>query len=180
MNRHDYCPKNCPFAWSDLDPHLIHASLGPSKSKTQTASQLVRPFSTAHRTASLYFTMGHRLKIAPCNRWGPDTPSYEVSGPHWIHDALGPSEPITQMAYLVQLTAECPHTLQWLLLPLQNCPFPWEDLDPIWYTVPSAHPSPQPNGISIGWTSFCRAHYYDRPTVRRRYSVGNNRPRLCM
>jgi len=28
----------------DLDPHLIHASLGPPESKTQTASRSVQPF----------------------------------------------------------------------------------------------------------------------------------------
>jgi len=27
-----------------------------------------------------------------------------------------------------------------------------------------AHPSPQTNGISIGFTSFCSAHNRDRPT----------------
>jgi len=35
---------NCAFPSADLNPHLIHGSLGPSKSSTQTASQLVQPF----------------------------------------------------------------------------------------------------------------------------------------
>jgi len=30
--------KNCPFPWEDLDRHLTHDSLGPSKSINQTAS----------------------------------------------------------------------------------------------------------------------------------------------
>jgi len=37
-------PQNCPFPWEDLDPHLIHGSLGPPKSSTQMASRLVQPF----------------------------------------------------------------------------------------------------------------------------------------
>jgi len=37
-----------------------------------------------------------------------------------------------------------------------------------------AHPSPHPNGISIGSAVFCRAHDRDRPTDRQRYSVCNN------
>jgi len=35
---------NCPFLWGDLDPHLTHDSLGPSKPITQTASRSVQPF----------------------------------------------------------------------------------------------------------------------------------------
>ena len=38
-------PQNCRFSWGDLDPHLIHGSLGPPKSTTQTASRSVQPFS---------------------------------------------------------------------------------------------------------------------------------------
>jgi len=33
-----------PFAWGDLDPHLIHDSLGPSESKSQTANRSAEPF----------------------------------------------------------------------------------------------------------------------------------------
>jgi len=29
--------KNCPFSWGELDAHLIHGSLGPPESSTQTA-----------------------------------------------------------------------------------------------------------------------------------------------
>ena len=38
-----FSPKNCPFARTS-EPHLTHASLGPSESTTKTASPLVRPF----------------------------------------------------------------------------------------------------------------------------------------
>jgi len=31
-------PKNCPFPWEDLDPHLIYDSLVPSESITQIAT----------------------------------------------------------------------------------------------------------------------------------------------
>jgi len=37
-------PQNCPFSWGDLDPHLIHGSLGLPESLRQTASRLVWPF----------------------------------------------------------------------------------------------------------------------------------------
>jgi len=37
-------PKNCPFSRRDLDAHVIHDSLGPPESSTQTASRLVQPF----------------------------------------------------------------------------------------------------------------------------------------
>ena len=39
-----YPPQNCPFAWRDLDPHLIHGSMDPPESSTQTASRSVQPF----------------------------------------------------------------------------------------------------------------------------------------
>jgi len=32
----------CPFPWGDLDPHLIHGSLGPPESTSQTASRSVQ------------------------------------------------------------------------------------------------------------------------------------------
>jgi len=37
-------PQKCPFAWGDLDPHLIHSFLGPPESTSQTVSQSVQPF----------------------------------------------------------------------------------------------------------------------------------------
>jgi len=36
-----FSPKNCHFPWRDLDPHLIHGSLHPPESSTQTASRSV-------------------------------------------------------------------------------------------------------------------------------------------
>jgi len=57
-------PQNCPFPWEDLDHHVIHGSLGPAESTTQTACQLVqlllqssRSWQTHHATAPV--TIGH-------------------------------------------------------------------------------------------------------------------------
>jgi len=41
---HPFSPQNCPFPWGDLDPNLIHGSLGPPESSFQTASRSVQPF----------------------------------------------------------------------------------------------------------------------------------------
>jgi len=35
---HPFPPQNCPFPWGDLDPHLIHGSLGTPKPKSIGAS----------------------------------------------------------------------------------------------------------------------------------------------
>ena len=37
-------PQNCPCLSGDLDPHVIHGSLDPSESSTQTASRSVQLF----------------------------------------------------------------------------------------------------------------------------------------
>ena len=41
---HPSPPQNCPFPWGDVDPHVIHGSLCPPESTTQTASRSVQPF----------------------------------------------------------------------------------------------------------------------------------------
>ena len=41
-------PQKLPLPLGGLDPHLIHGSLGPPKSHTQTASRLVHLFCRAH------------------------------------------------------------------------------------------------------------------------------------
>jgi len=49
--RSPYCPfppQNCPFTWEDPNPHLIHGSLGPPESTTQTATRLFSHFCKAH------------------------------------------------------------------------------------------------------------------------------------
>jgi len=37
-------PTICPFPWGDLEPHLIHGSLGPPQYSTQMAARSVQPF----------------------------------------------------------------------------------------------------------------------------------------
>jgi len=37
-------PENCPLPLGDLHPHLIHGSLGPPESSSETACQSVQPF----------------------------------------------------------------------------------------------------------------------------------------
>jgi len=69
-------------------------------------------------------------------------------------------------------------------LPLRNCSFPWEDLDPhlvhgsfiaLQFTVYT------PNGMSIGSVVFARLTIVtDRQTDRPRYCIYNNRPHLPM
>jgi len=89
MPEHVLSPKNCPFVWGDLDPHLIYGSYRPT-----------------------------RVKI--------------------------PNDISIGSAVFAEFTAECPYTLQWAAAPHKNCPFSWGDL-----MVPWAHPSLNPNGISI-------------------------------
>jgi len=80
--------KNCPFPWEDLDRHLTHDSLGPSKSITQMASPLpflpFQPF--LHRWPQsvplVYNGMPFPPKISPfhggsgpqSNTWFPGPP----------------------------------------------------------------------------------------------------------
>jgi len=87
-------PQNCSFALGDLDPHLIHGSLGPLEPTTQAASRSVQPYSHKgpHSVPILYNgTPLSALKIAPFP-WGD-------LDPHLIHDLLGPPESTTQTAY---------------------------------------------------------------------------------
>jgi len=39
---HPFLPQNCPFPWGDVDSHLVHGSLGPLESFTQTTSRFSR------------------------------------------------------------------------------------------------------------------------------------------
>jgi len=71
-------PKNCPFAWGDLNLHLIHASFGPPESTTQAGSRAVQPFlhSSQQRVAILYNVPPlFLLKIAFSEMRGSEPPS---------------------------------------------------------------------------------------------------------
>jgi len=37
-------PRNCPFLWENMDPHLIRGFLAQPEPTTQTASRSVQPF----------------------------------------------------------------------------------------------------------------------------------------
>ena len=68
--------KSCPLAWGDLNPHLIHGSLGPPESTAQTASRSVQPFFgklTAESRYTLQWAAPSPLKIAPSHGeiWAP-------------------------------------------------------------------------------------------------------------
>jgi len=85
-------PQKLPLSIGDLDPHLIHDSLGPSKPKTQTASQSIGSAVFAQMTAvSLYFTMRCRFPIK-------SAPFHGDMNPHQMHGFLGPLKSLTQMA----------------------------------------------------------------------------------
>jgi len=56
---------------------------------------------------------------------------------------------------IAQVTTECPiYLTMGRPFPPQNCPFPWGIWTPNYYAVPLAHPSPNPNGISIALAVF--------------------------
>jgi len=59
-----FSPENCPFTWGDLDPHLIHDSLGPFETTSQTATRSVHPLLPGSRS------------------WQTDRPSYSVAIGH--------------------------------------------------------------------------------------------------
>ena len=82
MPGHVFFPKNYPFAWGDLDTHLIRGSLGPLKYSTQMASRSVQPF--LHRrpqNVPIIYNGPPFLKIAP---------SHQDVHLHLVHRSLGP------------------------------------------------------------------------------------------
>ena len=84
------CLQTCPFRWVS-GPHLIHGSLGPPQSSTQTTSRSVQLY--LHRRPQsvpvLYNGTPLLLKIAPSIR---DLDSHLTRG------SLGPLESSTQTA----------------------------------------------------------------------------------
>ena len=59
-------PKICALARDDQNLNVIHGSVDPLESKSQTASQSVQPFCTDDRRVSLYFTMGRPSPAQNC------------------------------------------------------------------------------------------------------------------
>jgi len=71
-------PSKLPLPMGDLDPHLIHDSLGPSAPKTQTASRLFQPFlhSSLQSVPVLYNWLPHPpSKLPVLMGWGIWAPS---------------------------------------------------------------------------------------------------------
>jgi len=67
--------------WRQCASHLIHASLGPPESKSQTASRLVQPLMHSSRQRVTIFTMGRPFPLQTA-------PFHGESGPHLIRDSL--------------------------------------------------------------------------------------------
>jgi len=75
-------PQNCLFPWGDLDPHLIHGSMGPPESIFQTAPQSVQLFlqgsrslQTDRQTSRLVFTAQLRRR-SECPQFGMHWPTF--------------------------------------------------------------------------------------------------------
>ena len=124
-------PKTSPLAWGDLDPHLIHGSLGPPKSTTQMASQ--------HRNQFSHFCTAHRSVIrhaqdvlSPKNcifAWGNLEPD--------LTHSLDPPESKSQMAsqsvqpfFYKSSRQRVAILYNGLPFPAYNCPFQWGNLNP--------------------------------------------------
>jgi len=71
-----FFPPKLPFRMGDLDPHVIHSSLGPPESSTQAASQSLQQFLHKRPQSVPILYNGTPLppvKIAPCHGrfWTP-------------------------------------------------------------------------------------------------------------
>jgi len=69
-------PQNCPFPWGDPGPHLVHGSLAPPESISQTASQLIFHFCRAdgcvQQTDRQCYINSNRLHIMLCIAMQPN------------------------------------------------------------------------------------------------------------
>jgi len=111
-------------------PHLIHASLGPPEFKFQTAFRSVQPFCTADGREYPYFTMGAPLFPLKLPLPMEDLSTHLIQlwflGPTRV---LNPNGSSIGSAVFAQLTADCPHTLQWATRPPSKFPFSRGDLN---------------------------------------------------
>ena len=115
-----------------VHPRLIHASLGPPESTTQTASvgkygALFSVFTYWHVdrfscfcTVSLYFTMGRPISSSTLPLLMGDL------DPHLIHGPLGPSSTLPLLMEDLD-----PHLIHGSLGPSSTLPLLMGDLDPI-------------------------------------------------
>jgi len=135
---------------ASLHPYLLHVSLGPPDSTTQTAFWLFQSFFHSSRQSVVGHAWACPLFPLRMGRSGPDV----------VHSFLGPPESIPQTAWSVQpffcaahgraslsFTMGCPS-------PPQNCPSHGGSgsLSNTWFLGPTwPH---NPNGILMGSTVF--------------------------
>ena len=115
--------------------------------------------SPPHTNGSVVFARWHQS--APCNTC--------FLRPRRVHNPNGIS---IGSAVFAQITAECPHTLQWAAPLPQHCPFPGGcgTASNIWFLGPTQVLNP--NGISIGSAIFAGLRTVtDRPTDHATPSV---------
>ena len=61
-------PRNFPLVWGDLDPHLMHDSMGPPEcpeSTSQTASRSLHPFLQGRRTWTVQWYLSASTSVHP-------------------------------------------------------------------------------------------------------------------
>jgi len=157
---------------------LAPLSFGPPKSTAQTANCLVQPL-----LRSLWQILCNGHPFPP----KLPLPMGIYLEPHLTHDSMAHPSPQPKR-HLDPYSRFCTDDRRMFLYFTMGHPFPQKlpipmgDLDPhliTWFPGPTHVLNP--NGISICFTMFAGlTSVTDRPTDRPRYSVGNNRPHLCM
>ena len=158
-------PQNCPFPLGDLEPRLIHGSLGPPSPQPNGISIAVAVFAgltsvtdrptdrpTNHATRSV--TIGRINVRSGLLRCGLII--IITSGQSNLRKAASPP-PMDGIRYTLQWAT--PSSL--IIAPSHG------DLDPhlIHRSLgPPSHPSPQPKGNLDRFSRCCRAHVRDRQT----------------
>jgi len=150
----------CPPMWAHWHhlANMIELVLPSAYPHQQPKRQIDRfgCFCTAHGKRSLYFTMADPLPQNCPFSWGSGPNLTRFLGSIRAHHPNGIS---IGSAVFVQMTADCPYTLQLDALPMR-------DLGPHLIHGSLGHPSPQPKLHLDRFSSFCRAHWCDRPTDR--------------
>jgi len=127
-NGGQFPPKLPLLVGGDGTPIYFMISWGRPSPQSKLHHNRFSYFRTGDCRVSLYFTMGAPFpENCPFPRSGPQCKT-RFFGPIRAHIPNGIS---TGSAVFAQMTAECPYALQWdAPFPLQNCPFPWGDMDP--------------------------------------------------
>ena len=149
------------------------ASFGPPESTTQTAYRSVQLFlhSSRQKVSILYNGRPFPRKL-PLLMGDLDLIWFVIP---WTHPSQQSNGISIALAFLVQMTTECPSTLQWDVPnspPPQNCPLPWG----IWTPCNTWFPGPTQvlhiNGISIASAVFAElTSVTDQPTDHATRSV---------